>query len=215
MGLSGRCDGKRSRLLRKHCFQKLIGGDVGSVGNEQSLGDGQGVCRSRPNTPNPQYTEYTLGTKGYPQVPESTLANAPLVGTDGNDVLQGTSGNEAIIAGAGNDSITAGAGDDEIFGQAGDDVIAGGAGNDSFVYSRGDGHDTISDGSGEGIDDRLVLEGIDPEDVTLVRNGNHVTLVILESAPGAGDEGSVQLRDQLDEFYGRGIDRIARPGRGG
>jgi hypothetical protein len=33
----------------------------------------------------------------------------------------------------------------------------------------------------------LVLEGINPSAVGLVRNGNHLTLVIAESTPGAGD----------------------------
>jgi hypothetical protein len=35
-----------------------------------------------------------------------------------------------------------------------------------------------------------------------------VTLVIAESAPGAGDDGSILLKNNLNEVYNTGIDEI-------
>ncbi|NEH82120.1 calcium-binding protein, partial [Rhizobium ruizarguesonis] len=57
-------------------------------------------------------------------------------------------------------------------------------------------------------DDRLVLSGINPADVTLVRNGNDVTLVIAESAAGAGDGGSILLQGNLNEYYQTGLEKV-------
>ncbi|SCW90777.1 Hemolysin-type calcium-binding repeat-containing protein, partial [Rhizobium mongolense subsp. loessense] len=45
-------------------------------------------------------------------------------------------------------------------------------------------------------------------DVTLVRNGNDVTIVIAESAAGAGDGGSVLLKNNLDDYYYQGVEKI-------
>ena len=53
-----------------------------------------------------------------------------------------------------------------------------------------------------------MLQGIAPAEVSLLRNGNDVTLVIAESAPGASDGGSILLKANLDETYGQGIDEI-------
>ncbi|WP_141502459.1 calcium-binding protein, partial [Rhizobium sp. J15] len=97
---------------------------------------------------------------------------------------------------------------DAVWGYRGDDVLIGAAGNDTYVYARGDGFDTITEGPDAGNADRLVFTDINPGSVTLVRNGNDVTLVIAESAPGAGDGGSVLLKDTLDDYYGRGTDSI-------
>ncbi|MGO7324540.1 calcium-binding protein, partial [Rhizobium ruizarguesonis] len=79
------------------------------------------------------------------------------------------------------------AGNDVITGGTGNDTILSAGGNDTIYYARGDGNDTITDSDDYGTDDRLVLTGINPADVTLQRNGNDVTLVIAESAAGAGD----------------------------
>ncbi|NEI67934.1 calcium-binding protein, partial [Rhizobium leguminosarum] len=69
----------------------------------------------------------------------------------------------------------------------GNDAIDGSGGNDTIYYARGDGNDTITELGYWDADDRLVLSGINPADVMLVRNDNDVTLVIAESAAGAGD----------------------------
>jgi Ca2+-binding RTX toxin-like protein len=81
-------------------------------------------------------------------------------------------------------------------GGAGNDTLNAGSGDDTYIYARGDGNDVITENNGNL--DKLVLHGIAPGDVSLVRNGNHVTLVIAESAPGAGDGGSIELRESLN-----------------
>ncbi|MGV4797448.1 beta strand repeat-containing protein [Rhizobium sp. F40D2] len=134
------------------------------------------------------------------------LAQAP---TSGNDVINGFNVADIINGGDGNDTINAGDGNDLITGGHGNDVISGGYGNDSYYYSRGDGNDTIAeDGLGNGNADKLVFTGVNASDVTLVRNGNNVTLVIAESAAGAGDGGSVLIKTALDDYYDQGIETI-------
>ncbi|MGM4884618.1 calcium-binding protein [Rhizobium sp. 62_C5_N11_2] len=128
--------------------------------------------------------------------------------TSGNDVITGFNAADIINAGAGNDTINAGDGNDTITGGIGNDTIDSGWGNDTIYYSRGDGNETISDSGMWDTDDRLVLSGINPGDVTLVRNGNDVTLVIAESAAGAGDGGSILLQGNLNEYYQSGLEKI-------
>jgi Ca2+-binding RTX toxin-like protein len=113
-------------------------------------------------------------------------------GTDGNDTIYGFSY------------------DDTLQGGKGDDYLAGGLGNDTYIYNRGDGHDTIVEGAYAAAPnfDTLVLHGINPGDVSIVRNGNDATLVFAESAPGAGDGGSVLLKDELDNWFGQGVEQI-------
>ncbi|ULJ74488.1 calcium-binding protein [Rhizobium gallicum] len=41
-----------------------------------------------------------------------------------------------------------------------------------------------------------------------MRNGNDVTFVIAESTAGAGDGGSVLLKNNLDDYYSQGIEKI-------
>ena len=53
-----------------------------------------------------------------------------------------------------------------------------------------------------------MLHGIAPSSVSLVRDGNDITLVIAESAAGAGDAGSVKLKNEGDEFFAEGVERI-------
>ncbi len=60
---------------------------------------------------------------------------------------------------------------------------ASGYGSDIFGYSRGDGHDTIIEAASG---DQLLLTDINPTDVTLIRNAIDLTIVVAESAPGAG-----------------------------
>ncbi|MCV6577008.1 MAG: AHH domain-containing protein, partial [Cohaesibacter sp.] len=97
---------------------------------------------------------------------------------------------------------------DILVGMEGDDILKGKDGSDIYRYYRGDGNDTIIDNYNEGTADTLLLEDINPADVSLVRNGDHVTLVISESAVGAGDGGSIYLKENLEDFYDRGVDKI-------
>jgi Ca2+-binding RTX toxin-like protein len=108
----------------------------------------------------------------------------------------------------GNDQITGTQGDDILAGGKGNDQINGAGGNDTYVYSRGDGDDALTDGSLGGSNDRLVLAGINPTDVSLVRNGTNLTIVVHESVPGAGDGGSILLQESLDTWFDLGVDSV-------
>ncbi|PBC18633.1 hypothetical protein CK226_33720, partial [Mesorhizobium sp. WSM4311] len=108
----------------------------------------------------------------------------------------------------GNDSITGFNSADTIRGHAGNDTLNGAGGDDTYLYARGDGNDTIFEGTNGGSNDQLVFSDINPSAVSLVRNGNDVTVVIAESAPGAGDGGSVLLKDTLNDYYGQGVDKV-------
>ncbi|PDT11441.1 hypothetical protein CO670_29805, partial [Rhizobium sp. J15] len=128
--------------------------------------------------------------------------------TSGDDVVTGFGAADIINTGAGNDTIDASGGNDSITGGIGNDTITSSYGNDMIYYARGDGNDTIMEWGEWDANDRLVLSGINPADVTLVRNGNDVTLVIAESAAGAGDGGSILLKGNLNEYYQSGIDTV-------
>jgi Ca2+-binding RTX toxin-like protein len=109
---------------------------------------------------------------------------------------------------AGNDTINGFEAPDTIEAGLGDDLLSGAGGNDSYVYSRGDGNDTILEASLDGNKDRLVLSNINPSDVTLVRNGNDITVVVRDSAPDAGDDGSILLKGAFEDWFGHGVDEI-------
>ncbi|WP_249157470.1 calcium-binding protein [Bradyrhizobium sp. KB893862 SZCCT0404] len=114
----------------------------------------------------------------------------------------GTSGNDTIYGFGYNDTLQ---------GRAGDDYLYGGQGDDTYVYSRGDGHDTIYDlADAQGPEfDTLVLHGINPADVSFTRvNYSDVALVFAESAPGAGDSGSVVLQGELDNWFAQGVEQV-------
>ncbi|WP_139020563.1 calcium-binding protein [Bradyrhizobium sp. ORS 285] len=117
---------------------------------------------------------------------------------------------DASAGTAGNDVIYGFSYADTLQGGKGDDVIDGGRENDTYVYVRGDGNDTIIDGPDAQTSafDTLVLKSINPSDVALVRDGNDVRLVFAESAPGAGDAGSVLLRAELDDWFAQGIEQV-------
>ena len=109
---------------------------------------------------------------------------------------------------AGNDTITGFNTADTLNGGHGNDTLNGADGSDTYVYSRGDGFDTITDGINGGTADKLLFTNINAASISLQRNGNDVTLVVAESAPGAGDGGSILLKENLDEYASRGVDLI-------
>jgi Ca2+-binding RTX toxin-like protein len=113
-------------------------------------------------------------------------------GTDGNDTINGTNAADLIAGGRG------------------DDTINGGQGDDTYLYARGDGNDTIIEDadSGHSDFDTLRFENINSSAISLVRNGIDVTLAIAESAPGAGDGGSVLLKNELDDYYSQGVEKV-------
>lgn len=128
--------------------------------------------------------------------------------TGGDDTITGYNSNDAMDGGLGNDTLYGGLGNDTLKGGYGNDTMDGGAGDDTYVYSRGDGDDAVFEGAFNGSGDRLLFTSINAEDVTLVRDGADVTIQVAESAPGAGDGGSILLKDTLDNSYGRGVDSV-------
>jgi hypothetical protein len=107
--------------------------------------------------------------------------------------------NDTIVGTAGSDTINAGSGNDTLYGEQGDDT---------YLYARGNGHDVIVEHAFNGNDDRLILQNIDAADVMVARNGNDATLVVGESAAGAGGAGSVLLKASLNDSNGQGVEKV-------
>jgi Ca2+-binding RTX toxin-like protein len=97
----------------------------------------------------------------------------------------------------GNDTILGYRSDDTIRAGGGDDSVNGGDGNDTYLYSRGDGNDVYSDTWGGA--DQLVLSGINSSAVTVFSNGPDITILVPESAAGAGDSGSILFRNERSD----------------
>ncbi|MGJ8573381.1 MAG: calcium-binding protein [Hoeflea sp.] len=96
-----------------------------------------------------------------------------------------------------------------LTGTSADETLVGFAGNDTFHYSRGGGHDVIDEtGILRGAADKLVLEGINPDDISLVRDGSHLKLVIAESAAGVGDGGAILVLNGIDNTHDKGIEQF-------
>ncbi|MGV1908198.1 calcium-binding protein [Agrobacterium cavarae] len=108
--------------------------------------------------------------------------------TDGNDVFKGTRVQDTILMGKG------------------DDTIDGGVHFDTYIYFRGDGNDTINDSDYNAVNDMLIFADVSADEVTLVRNGDDVTVVFGESLPGAGNAGSVLLKNTLG--FDKGVGNI-------
>ncbi|UES54002.1 calcium-binding protein [Roseibium aggregatum] len=153
--------------------------------------------------------------------PEGNLVVTPVDGFTGDMVITYTVSDgffqtvgtitvsvSGIVDPGTDDNIVGTDDDDLMFGGKGDDTLNGGKGDDTYVYRRGDGHDTITESTANGSNDILQFTDIDPEDVTLIRNNNDVTIVIAESSSGAGDGGSVLLKSSLSEYYYRGIEKV-------
>ncbi len=138
------------------------------------------------------------------------LAAQLVLGTPGDDTITGFNTDDTIDGGDGNDTINGGGGSDTITGGRGNDTLSGGGGDDTFIYRRGDGNDTIQENYANGYNDRLVFTDINVQNVSLVRSGSDVRLIIRESTPGAGDGGSILLKSELDIDIWRttGIEQI-------
>ena len=112
---------------------------------------------------------------------------------------------------AGDDVINGFNTDDTIRGGAGNDTLNGGGGQDTYIYARGDGNDTITEaqsynsGTRQGSCWRRSIR----IRCRLVRNGIDATLVIAPSSAGAGDGGSMLLKQELDDSSaGHRADRV-------
>ena len=86
-------------------------------------------------------------------------------------------------AGAGNDEVVGSAAADILDGLGGDDILRGLGGADIYIHSLGDGDDLIRDGgsnTGE-IDILRFGPGIAPGDVTVLREGDNMVLVVAQN----------------------------------
>lgn len=86
---------------------------------------------------------------------------------------------------------------DVIVSTTGDDLLKGKADNDTYVYTFGNAHDVIEDGLGDGDADKLTLSGISLSDVVLEREGDDLIIIVPESTSGAGNGGSVTVKNTL------------------
>ncbi|MBZ9757297.1 putative Ig domain-containing protein [Mesorhizobium sp. ESP6-5] len=127
----------------------------------------------------------------------SLVDDGPLLqGGDQADILQGRLLNDTLVGGHG------------------DDTLRGDAGDDTYLYARGDGNDHILDQglwSGDVTGgDRLVFTNILAADVNLSLSGTDVTVTVSESAPGAGNGGSILLVGSLSNSVDSliGVDEI-------
>ncbi|UHC17846.1 hypothetical protein LRS73_08315 [Methylobacterium currus] len=105
-------------------------------------------------------------------------------------VIMGTSGNDRLTVPSDGVTVQAGRGDDTI--------SVSGTGANTFRFSKGDGHDTITNpGSGYTRSDRLLLTDIKPDEVTLTRSGDALTVTV----DSTGDTVRAEY-----QFYGTGQD---------
>jgi Ca2+-binding RTX toxin-like protein len=111
-----------------------------------------------------------------------TLANVPLIGTDGDDFLGGDS-------------------DDNLFdGGAGNDTLQGEYGADTYLFERGDGQDRIYE-YGYDLDTIRFGAGIAAADIVVSREGGDLVFAV------AGTEDRIAVANWQDGAYYR-IERI-------
>jgi len=99
--------------------------------------------------------------------------------TSGDDVIAGTGTAQSLFFGEGNDFLT------------------GGDGNDVYVRPvTASGDDIIDDGGVLNVD-RVIFEGITPDDITVGANGDDVVITFVNASSG-----TLTLRDHFDTFGG-------------
>ncbi|MGL3609185.1 calcium-binding protein [Rhizobium sp. G187] len=97
-----------------------------------------------------------------------------------------------------------------LTGSGGNDMLSAGTGSDTYVYLRGDGNDTIAENAdANGLLDQIILSNINATAIKLHQDGNDLRIVIAESASGAGDAGSILVKETIDGTNGAGIEKIA------
>ncbi|KXB29240.1 hypothetical protein AT959_18835, partial [Dechloromonas denitrificans] len=125
---------------------------------------------------------------------ELALQNPPsdneIIGTEDNDPwLYGTEAGDAMYGLGGDDELEGMGGNDELHGGLGEDYLIGGPGDDVYIFQRGDGYDLVSDEDSlsEDIDQVRFGQGISPDDVSVVADGDNLVLTI------AGSEDRIDL----------------------
>ncbi len=113
-----------------------------------------------------------------------------LVGNRGDNVLMGLTGNDILQGAGGNDTLTGG---------IGDDTLDGGTGDDTYQFNLGDGHEVIKDS--QGTDILLFGQGIQVSDVSVIRNGTSLSLIVsghdsvrIDGMSGDGNNAIDQVR---------------------
>jgi Ca2+-binding RTX toxin-like protein len=107
---------------------------------------------------------------------ESIMPGEHYIGTKNNDLWLTDNENDMLEGREGADELHAGGGDDVIEGGAGNDILNGEGGGDVYLYRLGDGNDHIIEHSGS---DTIRFDAsVDVSKVRVVREGNHLKLVI-------------------------------------
>lgn len=111
---------------------------------------------------------------------------------------------------ASENAITGNASAEMVWSKGGNDLVKGGDGNDTYVWARGDDNDTFNDSSlWGGNADRLLLVGVNPDDVSFERGpGDTIIVVIAPSAPGGSNGGRIAIVDAISTWHDAGIERI-------
>jgi Ca2+-binding RTX toxin-like protein len=91
---------------------------------------------------------------------------------------------------------------DTLDGGAGNDTLEGVDGADTYIFGRGYGHDliieTLTDGNLPDFDTVALAAGIDPEDITLTRDGQDLVLTL--------DTGeTLRVQDHFDEGFNESL----------
>jgi len=131
----------------------------------------------------PSGQSITLLNVNKAQLTAAVFGEAPTVpgqATNGNDILAGTGGDDILFGLGGDDNLDGGPGADRLVGGLGNDGLTGSSGSDTYVFDAGDGVDRIED-NGFRDNDRLIIHGYVPTDVTLHRAGNDLTLRFIGS----------------------------------
>ncbi|MDA7746284.1 hypothetical protein N8878_03005 [Psychromonas sp.] len=140
-----------------------------------------------------------IGNSGDDQL-EGGADNDVLTAGSGNDILLGDAGDDTLSGGEGVDTLIGGSGDDTLIasdsiwdtsansltGGTGDDTLYGSSGDDTYYFNLGDGQDTIietKDGEAysnitPSTDNITFGEGITSDDLSFVRQGDHLIIEI-------------------------------------
>ncbi|MCU7840567.1 MAG: hypothetical protein KZQ94_14455, partial [Candidatus Thiodiazotropha sp. (ex Troendleina suluensis)] len=102
-----------------------------------------------------------------------------LVGDDGYDVLMGRTGNDTLEGRGGINHLSGMDGNDTLRGGSGVSNLRGGEGDDTYLYGVGDRDCFIINNDFQGgVDVLRFLEGIRPEDVSVIRDRTNLVLTV-------------------------------------
>ncbi|MEJ2402902.1 MAG: hypothetical protein P8171_01220 [Candidatus Thiodiazotropha sp.] len=113
----------------------------------------------------------------------SDVFAATLLGTPANDTIRGNAENNIISGGSGDDYLYGNEGNDTLSGDEGNDYLEGGVGDDTYLFALGDDQATIYnwDTAADRFDRLQFLDGIDPQNITVIRDGYQLRLEISTS----------------------------------